>query len=258
MAPAVELCTCACERHGPYQAYRFPNGEPASPGVNDCPKCVDEMTERYGAENRRRAAAALEKKKLQKILDIASIPPRFADRTIGNYKATTTEQRVARSVCQGFAESWEAQSVRGGSLVLTGGPGTGKTHLACAIANQIMVNHLATVAFGTVASILRTVKATYGGKGDENKALHDLRRPDLLIIDEIGVQNGSDHELTLLFEIINERYQHLRSMILISNLDAAELEKFLGQRVADRFREVGPVLSFNWTSYRGQQQQALV
>ena len=43
-------------------------------------------------------------------------------------------------------------------------------------------------------------------------------RPDLLILDEVGVQFGSETEKMILFEIINGRYEQLKPTIVISNL----------------------------------------
>jgi DNA replication protein DnaC len=113
---------------------------------------------------------------------------------------------------------------------------------------------MASVAFGTVASVCRTVRATYGGKSSrtESQAIADLLVPDLLIIDEIGASTGSDHELGLLFEIINKRYENLRPMILISNLNVQDLQRFLGQRAMDRFNECATVVAFDWESHRGK------
>ncbi len=142
--------------------------------------------------------------------------------------------------------------------MFTGGPGTGKTHLACAVASELMDRHLTCVAFGTVSELLRHVKETYRRDSDrtETQAIQDLTAPDLLIVDEVGAQIGSDHEKLLLFEILNARYADMAPTILISNLDAGALEAFLGQRVMDRYRECGVVIAFDWQSYRGADKAA--
>jgi DNA replication protein DnaC len=38
----------------------------------------------------------------------------------------------------------------------------------------------------------------------------------------------------------------------VSNLNATELEHYLGERIVDRFREMGAVLAFDWESHRGR------
>lgn len=219
-----------------------------------CPACASEA--RAEAEARKQREAAEERRRhIASLLAGAGIPARFMDRTFSGYAATTQGQKIALGVCRAFAESWPEKRAAGGSLVLTGSPGTGKTHLACAIANAVAREHLAAPVFGTVATMLRHIKDTYrkdSGRS-EQAAIDDLVRPDLLILDEVGIQVGSEHEKLLMFEVLNARYQELRPTILISNLDATELEAFLGHRVMDRYRECGSVIAFDWDSYRGRQ-----
>lgn len=218
-----------------------------------CPVCGEE---RRAAEQARieREAQRDHDRRLHGLRSEAGIPARFADRRFADYTATVQGQRIALGVCKAFADAWPEKRQSGASLVLTGSPGTGKTHLACAVANAVMEAHLASVLFGTVTAALRFIKDTYRKDSglSERDALRRLTDPDLLILDEVGVQLGSEHEKLLMFEVLNTRYQELRPTILISNLSGAELETFLGQRVMDRYRECGSVLAFDWQSFRGR------
>lgn len=248
-----ETVDAICQQHGPYKARVF-RWEPMDrPMVMGCPACSAER--RVAEESRRAAEAQRERQRKVASLRAASgIPTRFAERTFDGYAATVGGQKIALGVCRAFADAWPDKLAAGASLVLTGGPGTGKTHLACAVANAVMESHLAAVAFGTVATLLRHIKDTYrkDATKSEQDAIDDLVRPDLLIVDEVGVQVGSEHEKLLMFEVLNSRYQECRPTILISNLAATELETFLGQRVMDRYRECGSVLAFDWQSHRGR------
>ena len=219
-----------------------------------CPKCSEERRAAE-AERVRREAERERAFRIAELRRDAGIPARFADRHFADYAATIPGQRIALGVCRAFADAFPEKVKAGSSLVLTGSPGTGKTHLACAVANEVMEQHLASALFATVASALRYVKDTYrkDSERSERDALRRLTSPDLLILDEVGVQLGSEHEKLLMFEVLNTRYQELRPTILISNLSGAELETFLGQRVMDRYRECGSVLAFDWDSYRGRQ-----
>lgn len=220
-----------------------------------CPTCA---AERQDAEIHRkhRDAQTERQQRIARILGASCIPQRFADRTFVGYRATLPGQRLALGVCQAFADAWLEKLKAGASLVLTGAPGTGKTHLACALASRVMTDHLATVMFGTVATMLRHIKSTYrrDSERSEQQAIDDLTRPDLLILDEVGVQIGSEHEKLLMFEILNARYQDCRPTVLISNLSSIELEDYLGHRVMDRYRECGSVIGFDWPSHRGKRE----
>lgn len=73
----------------------------------------------------------------------------------------------------------------------------------------------------------------------------------MLILDEVGVQFGSESEKIILFEILNERYLNMKPTILISNLNPAALQEYVGERVMDRMRENGGIiLKFDWKSHR--------
>lgn len=243
-----------CEAHGAFDGYALPGADGQMMLMTQCPRCVDEAEKRRAKPKLDRDQQRLRSEKMRGLQDVAAIPRRFAEKSLDDYHATNPGQRLALGVCSGYVDSWETQCLKGGSLVLTGSCGTGKTHLACAIGNEIMARYLGTVAFGTVSSLVREIKETYrkGAVKSEKQALQQLMAPDLLIIDEVGVQHGTEYELRILFEILNDRYLDRRATILISNLTAGEMEQLLGERVMDRFRELGPVVAFDWPSYRGQ------
>ena len=76
--------------------------------------------------------------------------------------------------------------------------------------------------------------------------------PELLIIDEVGVQFGSEAEKLILFEIINTRYERMMPTILISNLPKDELSAFIGERVIDRMNDGGGCTGIHRDSYRSR------
>ncbi len=74
---------------------------------------------------------------------------------------------------------------------------------------------------------------------------------DLLILDEVGAQLGTDWERLMLFKIVNERYKAQLPTIIVSNIDASGLADYLGERIVDRMREGGGMtLVLDWPSYR--------
>ena len=242
-----------CAKHGPYKAQVLDAMETLGRNiVMRCPTCVTEAKEAEAEKQRQEA----ESRRRHRVADLnyhAGIPKRFQDRSMENYRAESPGQKRAVAVAKRFVESWPEQHEKGTSLILTGGPGTGKTHIACAIGSALMEGHLASVRFSTVTEALRHIKDTYRKDSErtESQAIADLMDYDLLILDEIGVQLGTDHEKLLLFEVLNGRYQHCLPTILLSNLNAADLEAYLGQRVMDRYRECGAVVAFDWQSHRG-------
>lgn len=252
----VTKVSAMCDRHGEYQASQFRLPLADKPITSSCPTCSAEL--RAEDERRKQETARREKQeRMAALFRRSGIPERFADRRLTNYAATTMGQKRALSIAERFVDSFGDGLTAGASLVLAGKPGTGKTHIACGI-GRALIEQTRSVLFMTILQALRHIKDTYRRESTrtESDALGDLLQPELLILDEIGVQLGSEHEKMLMFEIINERYQRCRSTILISNLTGEELTAFLGDRVMDRFRESGAVLAFDWESHRGKRVAA--
>lgn len=251
--PSVRTEQANCDEHGPYEStVRCFFSDKDRAIRSGCPQCAE--IARVKREDRERQRAEAERAFIaDRLIGSSGIPARFADRTLGSYAATDRGQKFALTVCKRFVDDFTEQAKIGRSLVMTGEPGTGKTHLACAVARAVIESYGVPAKFVTVSDMLRCIKETYRRDSDvsERDVIERYSRVGLLVVDELGVQIGSEHEKLLLFEVLNARYQELLPTILISNLSADDLEEFLGHRVMDRYRECGVVLAFDWASYRG-------
>lgn len=239
-----------CEAHGPYMAKGLPGNEFRT----GCPVCREA---RIQAE---RAKAEAEKAKEREAriceqLEASGIAPRFMNCTLDNYEAKNPGQQKALKFAQDFVNGFEDVLTTGRSAVFVGTPGTGKTHLASAIAQAVARRYNASFCYVTVLRAMRAIKATWreDSERSESEVIWKLTSPDLLILDEVGVQFGSEFEKNILFDVINYRYEHRKPTIFLSNLAASELTAYLGERVIDRLREDGgAVIPFQWESNRGK------
>jgi len=201
------------------------------------------------AGERRRAAQA----ELERAVGRSGVPRRFLDRTFENYLVAAPGQRQALEVCRAYADGFAQMRRRGGGLLLLGGPGTGKTHLACAIlAKVIHAGH--TGLFLTVSAALRIIRDAYSPRGQrsETEALALLTAVDLLVLDEVGVAIGNaSTRRAMLFDVLNDRYGEMRPTILIGNLTTTELKAYLGERIMERLMDLGSIMvPFTWSSHR--------
>ena len=247
MPPLTKSASCAT--HGDFEA-KCHLGD----AWTKCPNCEGER--KAAAELQEAAMAkAAQKEHWQRMLGSAGIPERFKDRTLASYNAETVEQQRALSFAQQYADGFDVVMKSGRGALFVGKPGTGKTHLAIGIALEVMGRWSGTALFTTAMRALRRVKGSWGGGSGErdSQAIAALVFPGLLILDEIGVQFGSDTEKMILFEVMNERYEQRKPTILLSNLTKDEVRDCLGERIFDRMREDGgQVRVFDWESYRGQ------
>lgn len=253
--PGTRIQPATCETHGDFEQKVFPVlGKELKSACPECSRITREKTE--AAEQANKAMEirmAMERK-----LGAALIPKRFASKTLDGYIATTAEQRKAINTCRRYAAEFKQIAEAGRCLLLLGKPGTGKTHLSVAIANEIMARSSATAVYRTIGSVLQAIRATYDRTSDqsESQILSSLVSPSLLILDEIGVskEKPSDFELTTLFAIINGRYEQMRPTVIVSNLEASQLPTAMGDRCIDRLREGGViVVPFDWESQRGKE-----
>lgn len=241
-----------CERHGDFESRNV-----FLSVWSICPVCASERKASEAAQKAEEERAA-RANAWQRRLGESGIPERFRDRTLESFTASTPAQRKALDFAKAYAEGFDEVLNCGRCALFIGKPGTGKTHLAVGIGLQAMRAHR-TVLFTTVVRAIRRVKDTWGRHSDETEsdAIDALVFPDLLILDEVGVQFGSETEKLILFDVLNERYEKRRPTILLSNLTLAGVQGYLGERVFDRLREDGgEAVVFDWDSHRGRGRNA--
>lgn len=216
-----------------------------------CPECVRKYHEAESArkekeETARKAAL------VQRLHASSLIPKRFKECRFDNFYSNNEGQEKALTVAKSYADAWEEMHRRGAGLIFSGKAGTGKTHLACAIANQV-IDMAVPAKFTTVTNMMREIKSTYDKDSDDNETqvLQRLSDVPLLVLDEAGMDYGTDFNKTLLFEVLNSRYENVNPTIILTNLDATALRDYLGERVIDRMRDGGgKMVTFNWESQR--------
>ena len=109
-------------------------------------------------------------------------------------------------------------------LLLYGNVGSGKTYIACAIANSIITEYSYTVKMRNFAQILNDLQKG-GFNLDRNEYIEQITNPTLLILDDFGIERNTEYALEQIYNVINARYLKARPTIITTNLNFKDIEK---------------------------------
>lgn len=212
-----------------------------------CPKCL----ERQLAEE---AHGQMKARRVADLMHAAGIPPKYIG---ARFNAMTDEQRAVRRTVQLFRDLVLGDKLWA-TLILVGRTGTGKTLLACELAQSLMSRSSRSVRYVTAKGMISEIQSNYGRDGkSEEMDIARFARYDVLVLDEIDAIPVKDNATLLLTEIINRRYNENKPVITISNQPLDHLVRFVGERVYSRLHENAFSCALNWDDARRQHQSAL-
>ena len=227
-----------CGKLRPVKGFRF--GErimwaPYGPERCDCEQAVAkyeaEQAEKKAREEAERKAEEDRrmKERVRKIIGESGMGERFLRRTFDTFEITE-ENRKAAATAKRYADAFESLLPSPGSpepgrngLFIAGPPGTGKTHLAAAIANDLIHKGRPVICM-TMIDLLERIKRTYNTAGtDEGSVLKIYKTVPLLIIDDIGKEPPTEWAISTIYNIINGRYEAYLPTIITTNYDTDAL-----------------------------------
>lgn len=218
---------------------------PTGPEACTCPEgqaakeAAANARENAKAAESAKEAAEKERERIKHIIGTSGMGERFKARTFDKFEQLPTNTAACRTA-SGYAASFKQlqQNAAGkekNGLLFTGPKGTGKTHLAAAIANKLMSDGVA-VLFVTMIDLLGKIKATFDAEkttASEAELMRIYKRVDLLIIDDMGKELPTAWALSKIYEIINARYEDYKPLVITSNYSPEELVRRLTPRDGD-------------------------
>ena len=199
-----------------------------------------------------------ELEKIQKVFKNSNMTKRGIKRTFDSFEVNKANRR-AYEIAKKYAEDWDKFKNDGTGLIFIGQFGTGKTHLAFAIANYLL-NQGVPVVFETLINLMEKLKLGY--EKDTNLGYYEIIKLycecDLLIIDDLGKEKLSEWVLEKLFQIINSRYENMLPILITTNYNEKEIIKRLSynndgiaaQSLVSRLNEVCLEVNMNFGDYR--------
>lgn len=249
----------------------------------DCPEAqaywAKVEADRIAAEEEKKRQEEAERiqRRINKLIKDSGIRGRFLNRTFDRFEIDEKNQK-AYNIAKRYADTFPSmlpkmddkghiqppEKERNG-LFITGSYGTGKTHLATAIANQLIATGTPVICM-TMIDLLARIKQTFD-KSDgatEAEVMKIYEEVPLLIIDDIGSEQPSEWGSTKIFAIVNARYEAYMPIIITTNYAGDELVRRMtpilpngrpldsrnAEKTLDRLKEMCVGIEMNWESWR--------
>jgi DNA replication protein DnaC len=188
-------------------------------------------------------------RKLFALLSRAQIPMRYAECTLENYNATGELYRAFLSA-QRFVDIYPGEN-DGTGLLFTGSIGVGKTHLATAILQKLILEKGVPALFCDYRELLKSITNSYNARVEttELEVLQPVFDAEVLVLDELGAAKPTEWVWETVAHILNTRYNDKRTTIITTNYpnlppgsmrggdkSGFSREETLGDRIGERMR----------------------
>jgi DNA replication protein DnaC len=189
--------------------------------------------------------------RIEKFLKQSKIPLQKSLETYEQSRIPMNEQIKLKSIIEGHFVKYRE------NVLVFGNPGTGKTHLLCAIGQELIKKGYR-VLFTTCSLLVQDLLRAKTELRLE-KHIKKLSKYDALIIDDIGYVQQSRPEMEVLFTLLAERYER-GSLMISSNLPFSQWEQIFKDPMTtaaaiDRVVHHSIILELNIDSYRMEEAQ---
>lgn len=230
----------------------------------DCEQAAEHRAEQQRLEDeenereRRQKQLAWEQERINKLIGKSGIKKRFQQRTFGRFVTDTPERERSFRMAKNYADGFDTHLKSGTGLYIEGPCGTGKTHLAGAIAMQLLGKQRPVIC-KTSIDLLADIKNAFGSEREE-KLLKAYSKAQLLVIDDLGKEQCTEWSASMLYSIINERYESMLPIIITTNFNEGQLKRRLStgndctraEAMLSRLHESTIAMPMNWEDWRGK------
>lgn len=180
---------------------------------------------------------------------------RYSPCRLANFECGDSESKLAAvAKLREYLENVASHFGAGYGVTLFGPCGTGKDHLAFAVARGAVATLGCSAVHFDGVQLFERLRESFGGDGGgkETSVIGTCRAAGLLTLsDPVPVKGElTDYQASALYRVIDARYAAMRPTILTVNVKPGEAEARLGEAIVDRLRHASLVIHCNWESYR--------
>lgn len=134
--------------------------------------------------------------------------------TFENYQG---EENQSLMIAKNFVEDYEKMKKESIGLLFYGSVGSGKTYLACSIANSLIEQYQISVKIRNFAQIINELQKS-SFDFDKNAYIESLVNTSVLILDDLGIERDTSYAKEQVYNIVNSRYLKQKPTIFTTNL----------------------------------------
>jgi len=179
--------------------------------------------------------------RLEALIESSGMKEGYKNKTFDNFQVDK-DNKKAYEVCKQYAANFGPSS--GNLFLYSDKPGTGKTHLACAITNELLKRFVISL-FVVVPELLNEMSAKVGRNEDVFGMVQEIMDVPFLVLDDLGKEKITDWRKEQLYIIINDRVASNKPMVITTNCSIKELEKRLDPATVSRIVENSKVIELN-------------
>lgn len=188
--------------------------------------------------------------RVRELLGRSEIPERLSRASFDHFEQHFSQAaRCGLDAVAGYVRDWEANREAGKGLYICGPVGTGKTHLACAAALELIRREGVPTLFRTAPTLLDKMRPSSGP--DERQSWMDAATgAELLVLDDLGAERPSEWQEERIFVLVNERNRKALPTVFTSNVGPGDLEARVGERTRSRIIEMCDFVVMDGPDYR--------
>lgn len=167
------------------------------------------------------------------------IPNEYKENKLNDFKTDVYQESViatnAKKAAVQFVKNYSSFAEKGKGLYFySKTKGSGKTRLACSVGNALINEYGLQIRFTTTLNLLEAIKDTYNKNSEntERKIGDELKRSEVLIIDDIGTEKASEWVNSIFLSLLDYRISNNKPTIFTSNVAIEKLR--LDDRIVDR------------------------